>query len=479
MIPVLFVYSYFVAGLALLMFVNGVVSAITVSDGGGQAFVISAALLLFAAGCINLAIRGSERRLRPRERFSLAFAVYLTMPLLAALPILVFQPQIAVLDAYFETVSGLTTTGWSVLPETDTLPTSIVLWRSLLQWMGGAMILLIVIFMLSPARVGGLPDSQAGPIDYTGNYERQRVGFALSRVLPLFIGATMACLALLALTGIDLLDAFVLSTASLSTSGFTARTEPIGDYLPDSAIWIVTLFSTLAATSFLWLRRLLRGEPSALRHRESYYVIITVGGIGFVLTYLLTAAGGGTILGNIRDGFSIAASIVTTSGLETRVGGHSTLPYALLLILVFVGGSSFSTAGGIKMFRVGAMAVQSMRELIRLVYPHAIRAARFGTQTYNIQIMKSVWSLLFAALFASLLAACALGFAGLPVDQAILGGFGAVSNMAVDLFADGNQLVRFETLPIVTKGALCFVMIVGRLEVLAALAVLFLPNWRG
>ena len=478
MIAVLYVFSYFVAGIALLLLANGMLATTMEQAGTAPAFLISAALLLFAAGAINLAVRGHERRLRPRERFLLAIAVYLVLPAMACVPVLVAMPEVSFTDAYFEAVSALTTTGWSALPETDLLPKSVLLWRALMQWMGGATILMIVIFILAPSRVGGLPDSQAGPIDYSANVERQRLGFALSRVLPLFAAATSLCFILLAVSGVQLLDAFSLASASLSTSGFTSRTAPIGDYLSDIAIWVVTLFSVLSATSFLWLRRMLRAEPAALSHRESFYVVGTVFVLGIAVAYMLLGSGTASVGASLRDGFSIAASIVSTSGLEARTGGHATLPFALLLTLIFVGGASFSTAGGIKMFRLGAMSVQSMRELVRLVYPHAIRAARFGTQAYNIQTMKAIWSLFFAALVVALIASSALGFAEVPVEQAILGGFGAVSNVAIGLFGEGNQLVRFETLPEITKIVLCLSMAVGRVEVLAAIAVLYLPFWR-
>ena len=228
MIAVLYVYSYFVAGIALLLLLNGILATGMGPEGSAPAFLISAALLLFAAGAINLAVRGRERRLKPRERFVLAFGAYLTLPVLACVPVVVAMPDVAFLDAYFEAVSALTTTGWSALPEADRLPQSILLWRALMQWMGGAMILMIVIFILAPARVGGLPDSQAGPLDYSASVERQRLGLALSRVLPLFAAFTSACFILLTLSGVQLLDAFTLATAAVSTSGFTARTAPIG-----------------------------------------------------------------------------------------------------------------------------------------------------------------------------------------------------------------------------------------------------------
>lgn len=478
MIAVTYVFSFFLAALAVLLLITGVMTAAAGDTGDAASFLIASALWLFLAGTMNLALRGRERRLKPRERFLLAALAFTLLPVFASVPILVILPQEGFVNAYFEAVSGMTTTGWSALGETHLLPTGIVLWRAMLQWMGGASILLIVIFILAPSRVGGLPDSQSGPIDHSGSIERQRLGLALSRVLPLYLAITSLCFVLLSLSGVPVLDAFTLASAAIATSGFTSHSAPIGDYLPDLAIWTITIFSTVCATSFLWLRRLLRSGSAAFSHRESFFVVGCVLAVGLLASNMLYQSGGGTLGGSLRDGFSIAASIITTSGLEVRVGGHATLTYGLLLTLVFIGGASFSTAGGVKMFRIGAMAVQSGRELVRLVYPHAIRAARFGTQTYNIQIMKAIWSLLFAALLTAMLAAIALGHAGMDVDQAILGGFAAVSNMSISLFGDANTVVRMAALPDVTKLVLCAAMAVGRIEILAVLAAIYLPFWR-
>ncbi|MCB1473192.1 MAG: TrkH family potassium uptake protein [Rhodobiaceae bacterium] len=479
MIAVVYVFSFFLAALSLQLLATGALTAASGDLANAPAFLIAAALWLFLAGAMNLALRGRERRLKARERFLLALLLFTVLPLFACLPVFILVPQAGFSNTYFEAVSAFTTTGWTALPNAELLPKGVVVWRALLQWMGGATFLLVVIFVLAPSRVGGLPDSQGSLIDYTGQVERQRFGQALARVLPLYAAITSLCFILLALTGLAPLDAFALATAAISTSGFTAHSAPIGDYLSDAGVWIVTLFSAVSATSFLWLRRALRGDRAALGHRESYYLLGMVMVFGLLTTDMLVQSGGGGAFAALRDGFSIAASIITTSGLEARTGGHATLPYGMLLTLLFIGGASFSTAGGLKLFRVGAMAVQSGREMVRLVYPHAIRSARFGSQPYNIQLMKAVWSLMFALLVLALAVSAALGFAEIPVDQAVLGGFGAVSNISIGLFGEGNTLVRFQELPEVTKLTLCLGMALGRVEVIAAVAVLYLPFWRG
>ncbi len=479
MIAVVYIFSFFLAALGALLLIAGVLSGAAGETEVAPALFISAALWIFVAGAINMALRGRERRLKPRQRFLLVSLVFLVLPVFAAVPILIAVPDAGFVNAYFEAVSGLTTTGWSALGDTEALPLGIVLWRAQLQWLGGGIVLLVVIFVLAPARVGGLPDSQAGPLDHVGAFERQRLLFALWRVVPLYVAFSSLCFVLLTVTGTAPFDAFVLASAAVATSAFTAQAGELGSYVNDPGIWIITVFSTVSAASFLWLRRLLRANRTALQHRESFYLLAIVIALGLVMSLLIYSGTGSGIGAALRDGFSTAAAVITTSGLEARAGGMLSLPYALLLILILVGGASFSTAGGIKMFRVGAMAVQSTRELVRLVYPHAIRAARFGTQAYNIQIMKAIWSLLFAALVAAGLGAAAFGVAGLPLDQALLGGFGAVSNMAVPLSPEPNTTLAFAAIPDGAKLVLCLIMAAGRVELLILLSVLFAPLWRG
>jgi trk system potassium uptake protein TrkH len=469
---VLYNFAYALALLAGLMCASGLTASLLFGEEQGVgALLIASGLWGYVAGLILIAFRGTDRRLRARDRFILAVMIFTLLPLLAALPIQMMVDGATMVDAYFEAVSAMTTTGWSALPAEEQLPVALLLWRSVLQWLGGLLAVLTFVFILAPARVGGLPDSFAGRIEHRPTAEGDRVLLAVRDVAPIYTGASFVCLILLLAQQADLIDAITFSSAALSTGGFTARSQDLAGF-PVGIMWTVTFFTLVGAMSIIWLRQVVRGRRNMFQHRESLFAIAIVFAVGLALGAFLTDAAGGNMLLNMSEGMAIAASVVSTGGLEIRTGGQEVLPYALLLGLALVGGASFSTAGGIKLFRIGAMLTQSVRELTRLVYPHAIRPARFGTQSYNIQIMKAVWSMLFATTVTVLLGSMVFGIAGVPPDQAVLGGVATSSNFAASITLDGiGTPLDYGNLPDMTKLALAALMVMGRLEILAVLAV--------
>jgi trk system potassium uptake protein TrkH len=470
---VLYNFAYALAALAALMCCSGMTAAFLLEQQDGVAILlIASGLWAYVAGLILIAFRGTDRRLRARERFILAVMLFTVLPLLGAVPIKMMLEGITMADAYFEAVSAMTTTGWTALPAEERLPVALLLWRSVLQWLGGLITLLAFVFILAPARVGGLPDSFAGRIEHRPTVEGDRVLLAVRDVAPIYTVASLVCMVLLLAQQADLIDAITFTSAALATGGFTSRSADLSGF-PLGILWTVTLFSLVGAMSIIWQRQVVRGRRNMFQHRESVFLIATILIIGVFLGAFLTDAAGGRAWLNMSEGFAIVASVVTTSGLEIRTGGQEAMPYALLLGLVLVGGASFSTAGGVKLFRIGAMLTQSLREMTRLVYPHAIRPARFGTQTYNIQIMKAVWSMLFATMSVVLAGALIFSLAGLPADQAILGGAAAASNFAASLSVDAiGTPLTLANQPDPVKLVLAALMIAGRLEILAVLAVL-------
>jgi trk system potassium uptake protein TrkH len=470
---VLYNFAYALAALAALMCCSGMTAAFLLEQQDGVAILlIASGLWAYVAGLILIAFRGTDRRLRARERFILAVMLFTVLPLLGAVPIKMMLEGITMADAYFEAVSAMTTTGWTALPAEERLPVALLLWRSVLQWLGGLITLLAFVFILAPARVGGLPDSFAGRIEHRPTVEGDRVLLAVRDVAPIYTVASLVCMVLLLAQQADLIDAITFTSAALATGGFTSRSADLSGF-PLGILWTVTLFSLVGAMSIIWQRQVVRGRRNMFQHRESVFLIATILIIGVFLGAFLTVAAGGRAWLNMSEGFAIVASVVTTSGLEIRTGGQEAMPYALLLGLVLVGGASFSTAGGVKLFRIGAMLTQSLREMTRLVYPHAIRPARFGTQTYNIQIMKAVWSMLFATMSVVLAGALIFSLAGLPADQAILGGAAAASNFAASLSVDAiGTPLTLANQPDPVKLVLAALMIAGRLEILAVLAVM-------
>ena len=187
MIPVVYVFAYFLAALAVSLILPAIV-AIGLGEGTlGLDFLISAALWIFVAGAMMLSLRGRERRLRPAQRYLLAFMLWLLLPVVGAVPLMMTVDGVGFVSAYFEAVSGLTTTGASVLPVPEELPRSVVLWLAMMQWFGGGLTLLVVVLALAPSGVGGLPETHSRMIEHGGLPERRRLVLLVRDVFPLYL----------------------------------------------------------------------------------------------------------------------------------------------------------------------------------------------------------------------------------------------------------------------------------------------------
>ena len=475
MIPVVYVFAYFLGTLAIALLLPATVAAGFDEAALVPDFLITSALLTFVAGAVMLSLRGRERRLRPAERYLLALLLWIGLPVFGALPLIFALDGVSYLDAYFQTVSGLTTTGANVLPAPELLPRSIVFWLALLQWLGGALTVLMIVLVLAPTGVGGLPEAHARLVEHGGLTEKRRLVLVLRDLMPIYVGATVLCFVLLSFTGLDALDALCLAFASVSTGGFAPRSDVLGDYVSSLGIVFLTLFMLYGATSVLWHRDIVRMRWTRVAaQKESIWIVVFCAFAGLAFAAFYYGSGGDAPLA-LRDGFFAATSLVTTTGMETRDASFEVLPVTVLLLLVAVGGASFSTAGGIKLFRIGAMFVQAGRELNRLVYPHGVRPARFGSQTYDIQVMKAIWAGFLAFVGLGIAVSLLIASEGVPYEGALLAAYSILSNAGpvyTTNWSDAEIWLPYADMSAGTRFWLCIAMVVGRLEIIAVLGLL-------
>lgn len=483
MIPVLYIFAYFLAALAVALVLPALMAAGTGETELIADFLLAAVLLAFLAGAMMLSLRGRERRLRPAQRYVLALMLWALLPLFASLPLLVAMEDVPPLNAYFELVSALTTTGATTLAAPESLPRTVIFWLALVQWLGGGLTLLIIVIVLAPSGVGGLPEAHQRLIEHGGLPEKRRLYMILKDLMPIYCGATVLCFLLLAYSGLDPFDAICLAFAAVSTGGYTPRAADLGSYVPSVGIVVLTIFMIYGATSVLWQRDFLYGRWNAVRaHRESWWAIGMCLALGFFAGLLFFRAAGHAPWAALRDGVFTATSLITTTGLEARYASFEIFPITLVFVLVAVGAAAFSTGGGIKPFRIGAMMVQAGRELKRLVYPHSIRSNRFGSQTYDIQIMKAIWSGFLVFVAGATLLSWLIALEGVAYEGALLAALSILSNAGPvysSAWSIGQDWPSYAEMSGVTQLALCIGMILGRLEIIAALALaVFVGRYR-
>lgn len=485
MFGVLHFLTLVLAGLAIAMLAPAAIALGGNDASEAESFLLVAGLTGFVAGAMFFALRGRRRHLDRLAAFILILTIWIIPPFIAAIPIMV-GARIGYLPALFEAVSAYTTTGATVLPSLGSLPPALIFWRAELQWLGGLITLISIVTVLAPAGVGGLTSRNVGLLGRTGEGGLFR-SLATARVVAtIYTVTTAVCFGLLLLTGIPVFDAVSLALSTVSTGGLMPIDGELGSYERPMAEFVIILFMLIGATSIVWHRMIIQGRWTlALSHRESYWVISVALLVGVAYAVAFASAGAGPAESSgftaFRDGLFTGISLVTTTGFEPRAGALTALPMTILAAIAIVGAGTMSTAGGIKFFRVGGMFVQSLHELKRMVYPHSVRSTHFGTQPYDIDLMKAMWTGAIVALAVVGIATLLLALNHPSFEGGALAAISAFSNIGPIYsteWAGAAEWPEFGQFDSLSSIVMIVTMIVGRIEAVALLGLVNLAYWR-
>lgn len=455
--------------------------ALVYGEGGMQAFAMAFGITLSAGLLIWLPARNCRRELKIRDGFLVVVLFWVVFSGFGALPfMLAEQPHLSFTDAYFESASGLTTTGATVLTAIDSLPHAMLFWRQLLHWMGGMGIIVLAVAILPMLGVGGMQLYQAeipGPVKNTKLTPRIRE--TAKALWYVYVALTLLCTALLWLAGMTLFDAISHAMSALSTGGFANYDASIGHY--DSAlIALMTTFAMLIGGLNFGLHfSAWRNTAPSVYWRDSEartfltMVVVATLVVGGVLWLYGTY---GDIPDALVSALFTVVSIGTTTGLE--VDDYATWPTfipMLLLLGCFVGGCAGSTTGGMKVIRFMLLSKQGLREVSLLVHPNARIPVKLGGKIVSNRVIQAVWG--FFAVYVTAFTAMFLILLANGVDE--LTAFSAVAacinNMGAGL---GGVATSFDGLPTLSKWVLSLAMIMGRLEVFTLLVIFTPAFWR-
>lgn len=475
------------AALAAIMLVPAIFALALDSLAVFQAFIAPAFLICFIGGCLILSFRGRAEFSSRWESLLLLGLVWSVVPVAAALPFYMAGFPDGLVAAYFEATSGFTTTGSSAIADLGKTPRSVIVWRAMLQWAGGLTTLLSIAALMGPLAGSFLLDRQLRMIGGSIHGSVHHMLDSLRSITPIYTALTAGCFAMLAVSGIPGFDAFCLAMSTVSSGGFMPREGTIELYGSPAAELVLAFFMIAGAVSVIWLRAILQHRWTLVREtQEPYWIAWAI--LLFALTLWIVQlsrgfdAGWSATFHTFTSSLASAASIVSTTGLSVSVSAQMTIPYLALLTLAFVGGGRFSTAGGLKMFRAVTMLRQIGRELRLLVYPHGVRAARYGEETADTELIRTVWVTFAVSVIALGALAILLGAAGVALPGALMAGVGALSNIGP--VYDMARIASFPNAPsygemsAFAQLSLCLGMIAGRVEILALLTIFNLSNWR-
>ena len=451
-------------------------------ESGAAAFLATALLTVFGSGAVYLGLRNLRAKLDRLSSFALLLVLWLGLPVIAAFPIAA-TTSLTFLQSWFEAVTAFTTTGGGLIHQIDALPRATLGWLLTLQWVGGLLTLVGFVAVLAPAGVGGLPD-HAARSHLLRQSEATSISDALRQVLPVYFGATVLCAIVLYAVGVRAFDALGLAGAALSTGSLLPDPDGMTAYGHFAVKLVMMLFMLVGGTSILWHRMILtRRFRLALGQQENLAVLLVslLVGILAAANWYETPIGRQSLPLALEDGLFTGIGLVTTTAIEPHAGAIAALPLSLVLVIVFVGGASFSSAGGIKLYRAGAMALQSSLELERLVHPNAVHPRRLGQQSISMQMMKAIW--LCFGVACSMIAALTAAIApAMPsFEAALVAVVSAISNAGPIYYAGWAENVvwpDWTALPVYAQLILAIAMILGRLEILVVLGLAHFAAWR-
>ena len=430
-----------------------------------------------AAGLVGYTLRwlgSSEGEPSHREALMGVLLLWFVVPLFGAIPYTV-TGGFTFLNALFESMSGFTTTGATVLRDFEAFPDSLFMWRAFTQWIGGVGIIVLFIAVFPQLAIAGRDLFFAEAPGPTNERLTPRLRNTANAVLIVYVGLTLACAIAYVIGGMPVFDGIAHAFTTLAAGGFSPRGLSFQEFPSPILQWTAALFMVFAGMNFALQFRAATGRPRALlgdAEFRAYVAIIVVAGVALSLFLLPIYATGDAV----RHAFFQVLSILTTTGYASvDFALWSEQAQGVLLLLMFIGGSAGSAAGGIKVVRWLIISKNTAREVRRALHPRAVLPVRVGERIVPEHVLRSVAA--FLTLYVGLFAVTTLTlvFLGSDFTTAFTASIACIGNIGPGLAAVG-PMANFADLHPVARGLLVFGMYAGRLEVVTVF-VIFTPGW--
>ncbi len=477
--PVLLVNGILLVTLAAAMVLPAAVD-LAVGNPDWKVFAAAAALTLFVGAMLALSNWAKADALTVRQAFVMTTTSWCFLPAFAALPLAFSDLNLSYTDAFFEAMSGITTTGSTVIVGLDYAPPGILLWRSLLQWLGGVGIIVMAVSVLPMLQVGGM---QLFRMEFAERVEKAlpRAAQIGAWIAIIYLLLTLLCAALYWWAGMSGFDAINHAMTTVATGGFSTYDSSVGLFGSARIEWIATVFMILGSLPFLLYLQALRGSPGAL-FRDSqvrWFFGFLLTATAIMIVYLVIEKNW-TIADAIRFTSFNVTSVMTGTGYATQdFGSWGAFALPLFFLLMFIGGCAGSTTCGIKIFRFQVLYATAKVQMRRLLRPHGVFIAYYNRKPIPESVEESVMSFFFLFMMIFALLACGLGLMGLDFVTATSGAATAIANVGPGLGEVIGPAGTFASLPDQAKWLLSLGMLLGRLEIFTVLILLAPSFWRG
>ena len=450
-------------------------------DEENSTFLSSSALTTFIGILLILTNLEENRKLNLQQAFLLTTLSWLSIAVFGSIPFIFSDLNLSIVDSFFESMSGITTTGSTIIVNLESTPKSILIWRAILQWLGGIGVIVMAITILPLLNVGGMQ-----------LFKKDQVSDASEKILPktrevtlvisiIYLVLTVTCGVAYWFVGMNLFDSIAHSMTTIATGGFSTHSDSIG-YFQNPKIEIISIiFIILGSLPFIAYIKFFKGEKKIFLKDSQIRGLLNILIISILLmiAYLMFDNKTYDFLDNLRISTFNVVSILSGTGYVTSdFSSWGKFPLIFFLFLMFIGGCAGSTTCGIKIFRFQILGRFIISQIKKLVYPRGIFPIKYNNEIISNTFIYSIITFVFLYFFIFFILAALLSINGLDFVTSISGSASAISNVGPGLGdiigPDGN----FSDLPNFSKLSLSLGMLLGRLELFAVLVLFFPSFWK-
>ena len=449
-------------------------------DEKNNTFLVSASVTAFIGTLLVLTNLEENKKLNLQQAFLLTTLSWLGIAIFGCLPFLLSNLNLSFVDAFFESMSGITTTGSTIITNLDDAPKSILIWRAILQWLGGIGVIVMAITILPLLNIGGMQLFRMESSDTTEKIlpKTREITLIISII---YLALTFTCGISYWAVGMNIFDSIAHSMTTIATGGFSTYSGSIGHFQNPRIEIIAIIFIVLGSIPFIAYLKFVKGDKKIFfkdaQIKGLIYILII--SILLMFLYLMLSNKEYSFSENLRISTFNVVSVLSGTGYVTAdFSSWGNFPLIFFLFLMFIGGCAGSTTCGIKIFRFQILSHFIINQIKKLVYPHGVFSIKYNNEKINDTFIYSIITFIFLYFFIFFILAALLSVNGLDFITAISGSASAIANVGPGL---GNVIGpngNFSDLPNFSKLSLSLGMLLGRLELFAVLVLFFPSFWK-
>ena len=476
--PIFLILGLLLSTLAVVMVIPAIAD-IVAGNPDWQIFAVGSGVTLFIGVSLSLTSRAGGASLSVRQAFILTTMSWIVLTTFAALPFAFSQLNLSFTDAFFEAMSGITTTGSTIIVNLDNVPPGLLLWRSLLQWLGGIGIIVMALAVMPLLRVGGMQLFRMESSDLSEK-ALPRAAQVAAAITAIYVVLTIIWATLLWFAGMSGFDAVTHAMTTIATGGFSNYDASIGHFNSVAIDTIITVGMVIGSLPFLLYLMLLQGKPGNLLNDTQVQLFLT-----FLCVIIVLVAGWLWVQNGEEPGHALRLAAFNITSIMTGTGyatsgfdkwGSFAIP--IFFFIMFIGGCAGSTTCGIKIFRFQILYAAAKMQFYNLAQPHGVYIPYYNHRPIPEEVISSVMSFFFVFFATYIILAVMLGLLGLDFITSVSAAASAISNVGPGLGSIVGPEGNYGGLPATAKWILSMGMLLGRLELFTVMVLFTRSFWR-